>query len=208
MPFPFLELPTELRFHVYAIITIPRDAPFSAYSGVYLSCKQIKAEIDQEGAKATKSYLAYLTSIIPNIAISSTKSPASLSNLHLTLSPVFYATLTSVPSMLILRPFLCLYTTSLRISFIPRAGEEDVVWGAAQSVRKVAMLKRIFYGNADEIRARQVVMIHPMMTTSMAKYCARMFSDMFKEWGCSWHWEEVDGDTSILVGIWKWEVAW
>jgi hypothetical protein len=75
-------------------------------------------------------------------------------------------------------------------------------------VRKVAMLKRIFYGNADEIRARQVVMIHPTMTTSMAKYCARMFSDMFKEWGCSWHREEVDGDTSILVGIWKWEVAW
>jgi hypothetical protein len=105
MPFPFLELPPELRFHVYAIITIPRDAPFSAYSGVYLSCKQIKAEIDQEGAKATKSYLAYLTSIIPNIAISSTKSPASLSNLHLTLSPVFYATLTSVPSTLILDQF-------------------------------------------------------------------------------------------------------
>jgi hypothetical protein len=118
MPFPFLELPPELRFHVYAIITISRDAPFSAYSRVNLSCKQIKAEIDQEGAKATKPYLAYLTSIIPDIAISSTKSPASLNNLHLTISPAFYANVRYMPSRLILRPILCLHTTSLSISFI------------------------------------------------------------------------------------------
>jgi len=45
--FPFLELPIELRFNIYALVAVPVKNQPSDYPGLYLSCSQIKSEIDQ-----------------------------------------------------------------------------------------------------------------------------------------------------------------
>lgn len=44
----FLDLPLELRDLTYAYLAIPDCAPFSTYLGLYLSCHQIKFEMDSE----------------------------------------------------------------------------------------------------------------------------------------------------------------
>jgi hypothetical protein len=64
----FLSLPAELRFQIYGIIAIP-TIPFSAYHGMYLSCRQVKSELDEEGIKAVKAYVADIAAITPGIEI-------------------------------------------------------------------------------------------------------------------------------------------
>jgi hypothetical protein len=55
--FDFLGLPTELRFMVYREISDPLTACVSDYKGMYLSCRQLKAEMDQECPKPLARYL-------------------------------------------------------------------------------------------------------------------------------------------------------
>jgi hypothetical protein len=52
-----LELPLELRNQIYAIIATPTEAPFFEYKGLYLSCHQIKEEMDSECPKAFEEHL-------------------------------------------------------------------------------------------------------------------------------------------------------
>jgi len=58
----FLSLPTELRFAIYSIIAIPDTAPFSAYHGLYMSCRQVKTEMDGECGKVLLEHLRQLQS--------------------------------------------------------------------------------------------------------------------------------------------------
>jgi len=58
----FLSLPTELRFAIYAIIAIPDTAPFTAYHGLYMSCRQVKTEMDGECGKVLRERLRQLQS--------------------------------------------------------------------------------------------------------------------------------------------------
>lgn len=46
----FLDLAIKLRCYVYGDMAteIPVSAPFTSYLGIYLSCHQIKSEIDSE----------------------------------------------------------------------------------------------------------------------------------------------------------------
>ncbi|KAI4939461.1 uncharacterized protein J4E92_000746 [Alternaria infectoria] len=53
----FLDLPAELRNQVYGYIAIPHTAPLSSYIGLYLSCHQIRSEMDSECAKTFRNYL-------------------------------------------------------------------------------------------------------------------------------------------------------
>ncbi|KAI4685701.1 hypothetical protein J4E81_008853 [Alternaria sp. BMP 2799] len=53
----FLDLPAELRNQVYGYIAIPHTAPLSSYIGLYLSCRQIRSEMDSECAKIFRAYL-------------------------------------------------------------------------------------------------------------------------------------------------------
>ncbi|KAI4668974.1 uncharacterized protein J4E79_001016 [Alternaria viburni] len=53
----FLDLPAELRNQVYGYIAIPHIAPLSSYIGLYLSCRQIRSEMDSECAKIFRAYL-------------------------------------------------------------------------------------------------------------------------------------------------------
>jgi hypothetical protein len=53
----FLRLPTELRLAIYTVMAIPDTAPFSAYHGLYMSCRQIKLEMDDQCAKVLGAHL-------------------------------------------------------------------------------------------------------------------------------------------------------
>jgi len=53
-----LNLPIELRFQISTLVAIPSVAALSDYIGLYLSCKQINAEFDQEGIRAYHFHLA------------------------------------------------------------------------------------------------------------------------------------------------------
>lgn len=44
----FFSLPPELRYQIYGYMAIPYTEPFSVYHGLYLSCHQIKDEMDAE----------------------------------------------------------------------------------------------------------------------------------------------------------------
>lgn len=57
----FLSLPRELRNIIYAYLSVP-FAPPSAFSGLYLSCKHIKAEYDFEHALSLRTYIHTLQS--------------------------------------------------------------------------------------------------------------------------------------------------
>lgn len=59
---PFLKLSRELRDEVYEYVTDLTTHSFVDYSGFYLSCQQIKNELDNEGAKHVKACLMYLKS--------------------------------------------------------------------------------------------------------------------------------------------------
>jgi hypothetical protein len=47
----------ELRFAIYTVIAIPDSAPFSAYYGLHMSCRQIKLEMDDQCAKVLGAHL-------------------------------------------------------------------------------------------------------------------------------------------------------
>ena len=66
----FLHLPTELRFHIYSYISIPDAAPFSAYRGLFLSCKQIALELIQEAPKTILTHITKTLSQTPNMSVS------------------------------------------------------------------------------------------------------------------------------------------
>jgi hypothetical protein len=62
---------------------------------------------------------------------------------------------------------------------------------------------RIICENANEIRARQVVMIHSIMLTMITEHCARLWGQAHEGWECGWRWEKDDEETGIPVGIWR-----
>ncbi|KAI1683713.1 hypothetical protein KJE20_06218 [Pyrenophora tritici-repentis] len=53
----FLDLPAETRLQIYSYMAIPDTTPFSAYHGLYLSCRQVRAEMDDECGKILGEYL-------------------------------------------------------------------------------------------------------------------------------------------------------
>lgn len=53
----FLQLPGEIRLEVYKAMSPPLTAHMSEYKGFYLSCRQIKNEMDHEVLRSMKQYL-------------------------------------------------------------------------------------------------------------------------------------------------------
>ncbi|PVH99289.1 hypothetical protein DM02DRAFT_729304 [Periconia macrospinosa] len=55
---PFLHLPTEIRLNIYGFCGNPLNYPFSQFEGLYLSCRQIHNEMDEECRKILQGQLA------------------------------------------------------------------------------------------------------------------------------------------------------
>jgi hypothetical protein len=71
----FLDLPTALRFQVYARIAVPESELFSTYHGFDYSCRQIKSEIDSECGSSMHALLTAIkkehkcaTLMVPTLA--------------------------------------------------------------------------------------------------------------------------------------------
>jgi hypothetical protein len=86
----FLDLPAELRFHIYALVAIPTAAPFSTYCGLYLSCKQVKNELDSEGHRVLQAHMVELSALKLGIQVSTTTAFRSPQHLHVFLDPAIY----------------------------------------------------------------------------------------------------------------------
>ena len=68
----FLSLPREIRNIIYADLGIP-FAPLSDLSGLYLSCKRIKAECDLECALSLHAYIRTLQTRAQGVRITLSK---------------------------------------------------------------------------------------------------------------------------------------
>jgi hypothetical protein len=80
----FLALPAKIRCQVYSIIAIPDAAPLSDYRGLYLSCHQVKDELDHEGARVFGAYLRHLNSNFENARLTIPSSFPEMQHIHLT----------------------------------------------------------------------------------------------------------------------------
>ncbi|KAH4906326.1 hypothetical protein HBH70_108280 [Parastagonospora nodorum] len=61
----FLDLPLELRYQVYFYIAIPRYTYFSTYHGLYLSCHQVRNEMNQECGSILQKHLDLIGDSLP-----------------------------------------------------------------------------------------------------------------------------------------------
>jgi hypothetical protein len=80
----FLDLPPEMRFQVYAYIAIPDSAPFSDYHGMYLSCKQIRTEMNKECGRVLGSHLKAIQTSLIKMSITIPTTFLAMQHIHLT----------------------------------------------------------------------------------------------------------------------------
>jgi hypothetical protein len=116
----FFDLPTELRFQIYGLIAIPVTAPFSDFSGLYLSCHQIKAELDDESPRVLAAYLARIASGTPGATVSVT-STGVRQHVRLTVNLSEFGSIRRTPDAL--ASVLDLHFTTLTIGTAPRSLE-------------------------------------------------------------------------------------
>jgi hypothetical protein len=76
--FPFLSLPLELRLQIYGHIAdkVPRETNIAKFSGLYLSCHQIKQEFEGEYMKIFTRKIAKIAGSLPPFRLCF-QSPAS-----------------------------------------------------------------------------------------------------------------------------------
>lgn len=130
-----LSIPIELRLQIYKHITIRTVAPLSVYRGVYLSCRQIKSELDNEGPKILLKYLSKLVSKIPDIQLSLPGSIFAMQHIRMTLSESITDSENSVflhKKFTILVRLLRLHLSSLTFTY-ERAVETATSSGASLS---------------------------------------------------------------------------
>jgi hypothetical protein len=138
----FLCLPLELRLQIYGYISFPHDAPLSQYQGLYLSCQQIKNELDDEGAKVVRAFFSRLEARLRTCTITT---PSSLVDMqHIYVRTGIQSKITGKPCMWIINPDLDalfdLRLTSLTI--LTQCGGLQAVSTPADVIKIVIMLCR------------------------------------------------------------------
>ncbi|KAH7079600.1 hypothetical protein FB567DRAFT_606957 [Paraphoma chrysanthemicola] len=200
MSFKFLDLPTELRFQVYTIFAIPRDAPFSAYSGLYLSCKRFKAEMDQEVGKITTTYLQDLANRERDVIVSKLNSSPSLERLHLNLSnpPEDSSALFRVLTFIV--KLLSLHTASVNISFT----SSNVHLDTDQFLNAMSLFNFITPCIGIETQTSKLVLEYPAGYWSEPEVMARggLPDVPVLGWSSFWQVEAIDEDTSKAIATW------
>ncbi|KAH5600636.1 hypothetical protein HBI26_081940 [Parastagonospora nodorum] len=80
----FLDLAIELRYYVYEYMAmeIPISVPFTAYLGLYLSCHQIKSEIDSECPPIMHAHITALQDSIQSAYLTIPSSFLTRQHLH------------------------------------------------------------------------------------------------------------------------------
>jgi hypothetical protein len=80
----FLDLAIELRYYVYGYMAmeIPISVPFTSYHGLYLSCHQIKSEIDSECPPIMHAHITALQDSIQSAYLTIPSSFLTRQHLH------------------------------------------------------------------------------------------------------------------------------
>jgi hypothetical protein len=81
----FLTLPAELRLQIYTDLAIPLHTPFSAYHGLYLSCRQIRTEIDIYCGPLYAKYLSRELSMLEWASFELPPTFLQMHHLHITI---------------------------------------------------------------------------------------------------------------------------
>ena len=84
----FLDLPAELRNQVYGYIAIPHTVPLSSYIGLYLSCRQIRTEMDSECAKVFRQYLGTFQYQLQDAHLDMPETFAEMQHVRLHVTPI------------------------------------------------------------------------------------------------------------------------
>lgn len=147
----FFSLPAELRFQVYHYIAVPNVTQFYEYRGLYLSCKRIKAEIDQEGTKAINSCVAALNADMHDVHITIASGLPSL-HLRLTLDA-------SVHRHTYERDYEGLFHQVLNLHIAALTIHTDLAAPRRQRMyEQIVLLEKIFLHNNHNINAHQITL--------------------------------------------------
>jgi len=182
----FLSLPSELRYQIYAIIALPDVTPFSKYRGLYLSCRQIKADLDSEWPKAFDAHLASISKRTPCIHLSASKSGPISARQHvrLTLDPAIQLDASNLKNLF--APSFHLYVPSLTLAFGRTTGPRDLS-------RDGWTIIDIFRHNASVIKAPVVKLEFPR------EYAEHHIGHVLpRVWTCEW----VVGDDQTVC-VWR-----
>jgi hypothetical protein len=187
----FLSLPAELRFQIYGIIAIP-TTPFSAYRGMYLSCRQVKSELDEEGTKAVKAYVADIAAITPGIEIKITSGIPSV-RLSLRLDATAYRAEPVVICDRVFSRIFGLHLSSLTISCHSRV-QPRPTWGSEDC------LVTLFKNNSHVIRAEHVVLKLGSYLEGVLLFYANLSESMLRDvfgWGIDRRTEDAELHTLV-----------
>jgi hypothetical protein len=192
----FLDLPAELRYQIYGYIAIPDTAPLSSYAGLYLSCRQIRLEMESECIKVFRAYLATLQNQLEETHVDLPESFAEMQRLRLNVKTFVFDPRT--PRLHNLKAFLSLHLASLSITYLvpenPLTWYEKmhhVVWSVFTVV--VQLLREVV--NSRQIRAE-----YPYVTDEDALLFAhRHLAHRFDESMWTVLWERGVGG---LSGVW------
>ncbi|KAF2826976.1 hypothetical protein CC86DRAFT_370071 [Ophiobolus disseminans] len=143
----FLRLPHELRFAIYAIVAISATAPFSAeYSGLYLSCRQIKKEVDSEGPKALSAHISIIAKDIPGVQLTVLNAASFPARQHVRLALDPTISKSDLPCKGAFPQIFALHLATLTISY--GTEHETTTW-----------LTNLFMRNNHAINAQRVTLV-------------------------------------------------
>jgi hypothetical protein len=94
----FLDLPLELRYQVYFYIAIPRYTYFSTYHGLYLSCHQVRNEMNQECGSILQKHLDLVGHSLPVGTIKFDPSVYAKQHLQMSLDFLFTSAKLNTPN--------------------------------------------------------------------------------------------------------------
>jgi hypothetical protein len=189
----FLDLPAELRYQIYGYIAIPDTAPLSSYAGLYLSCRQIRLEMDSECIKVFRAYLTTLQDQLEETHVDLPESFAEMQHVRLNVKTLIWN-----PQFDNLETFLSLHLASLSITYLvpedPLPEYEKIYHDIASVFGMAIQLER------EVVNCQQIRSEHPNVpdedTLLYAQgYLAHRFDDSM--WTVLWE-RGVGG----LSGVW------
>jgi hypothetical protein len=218
----FLNLPLELRFQIYGITADPSIAPFSEYQGLYLSCRQIKDEMDTELPRATNAHLARITALLPpGVTISASGTLPAPLNVRVTLDRSMYPSsprtclylngegiVGVTPWDNFLQNALGLHVESLTLAFKTRGATE--MYHQANDPNKRwrihTWLANVFRSRFHSTNARRVIVELDMYDIGVREntyYTKSGFSNRYRKgWKHRWSGKIGDGDGCFMQLIW------
>ena len=194
----FLSLPTELRFEIYGYIAVPYEAPLSTYAGLYLSCRQVKDELDSEGTKLLEAHLSETIADVEGLRLDFpvTGTLSTMQHVHLVVCDrvcsVRFHHLSSLFS---------LHLSSITISYLRQNGSP--VWGTGKTTD---LMYELQWWTPHVVNnppcTRQIVIELPMLNRDKVETWLEYeehYNILHYGWGFRWRAKSGGG----VEGVWE-----